>query len=466
MSTFWRVGRRGRLFLFLLALAGPGAAALPGARAQLDAPLTRADLAGLTMDAWAVGRSSFMDGVPVVEIRLLGNEHTRDATILRELYLLPGEPYDSKVMARDLNFLAGLSLFASVKVELLPEGHGLVLVLHLIERGEIRWGLVYPVGDIEDGEIQAGLVYRNRSLFGGRESLWLEGSAGRETHLELRLARPWLGSRPLEHWLEYVRVERDDESELLVQRVGFGLWHSLNRRRPIESRILLRLIWGERSFRLDGAREEERQNSVAVGYSRDTRDSYLQPRGGGLFFLQGTYHGPLIGSSVELAQAHLWLRRYRELGLGLTGAFALESSSQWGALFYQGYSSLGGIDSVRGYGPRSVWGGYEEAAGEGPRGRNHVAVHLELRRVLFERFTFTLPWLGVMDVQGEGVLFADGGQLWSGDSPLIPSGGGIGVAGYGTGLRIFTPVGDVLRVEVALNDHGAPRAHLGSGLRF
>jgi len=40
------------------------------------------------------------------------------------------------------------------------------------------------------------------------------------------------------------------------------------------------------------------------------------------------------------------------------------------------------------------------------------------------------------------------------------------VHGVGTGLRAYTPVGDVLRLEFAVGESGHYELHLGSGIRF
>jgi outer membrane translocation and assembly module TamA len=413
-------------------------------------------------------------GWPVLEILLQGNRRIRDEAVLRELYLQPGDAFDPELLQRDLRFLEGLSVFAAVGVAVTPDGGRLRISYFLMERGDTRWGLVYPVADYRDGEVRLGAVYRHRSLLGAREDLWLEYSAGWEERARVSIGRPWLGRIPIDHRLDYRLVDRDDDDELHTERVALSAWISLLRRRPLEHRCLLSVAWGERSFLAtpvdglgaDRERHYEQFSSLSLGYARDTRDSFLRPRRGGQLELTGTLYDPLLGSTVYLRQLQLYATRFRALPANWVGAVALDALNRWGGLFYKGVSSLGGLDSVRGYGGGSIdgWVGADSPAG--PRGRHHLVLRSELRHDLLPRFTLDLPVLGVVDVQLEGLVFADAGFLWSRDRFLLPDGARARVHGGGAGLRAYTPVGDVLRVELGVGEAGRYKLQLGSGMRF
>jgi len=413
-------------------------------------------------------------GWPLSEIVLEGNRRTRDEAVLRELFLQPGDAFDPELLYRDLHFLEGLSIFAAVGVAVAPDGGAVRVTYFLMERGDTRWGLVYPVADYRAGDLRLGAVYRHRSLFGGRENLWLEYSAGWEERARVSLGRPWLRSYPIDHRLEYRLVDRDDGDELHTERVGVSFGLSLSRRRPLEHRFLLSFAWGERSFLATpagaAARERGRQyeqfSSIGCGYSRDTRDSFLRPQRGAQFELSGILYDPTLGSSVYLRQVQLFATRYRSLPRGWVAVLAVESLSRWGGLFYKGVSSLGGLDSVRGYGGGSIDGWVGAGTALGPRGRNHLLLQGELRHDLLPRFAVDLPILGVVDIQLESALFADAGFLWSRDRFLLPQATRARVHGVGTGLRAYTPVGDVLRLEFAVGESGHYELHLGSGIRF
>lgn len=405
-------------------------------------------------------------GRPVGEILLHGNLRTRDLTVLRELYLQPGDPFDPELLARDLSFLGGLGIFAAVGVT--PELRQDVVEIHyhLVERGEIRWGLLIPEVDYRDGRYRLGLVYRHRSVLGAREELWLEYTKGWEDRVLVSMGRPWLGSLPIDHRLEFHRVERNEFDELTLDRLFLSFWLSLSRQRPLEHRFLFRLGWGESRFIIDSTREFERHNSLSIGYSRDTRNSFSRPTAGGRLVAIGSLYDPFFGSSVYQQQLFMFLSRYQRLPLRWVGVLALDGVNRWGGLFHRGVSYLGGIDSVRGHAPSAVDGWVGQGTPAGPQGRNHLALHGELRHDLLPRFTFDLPLLGMVDIQTEGAFFLDAGFLWSEEQYLIPESVRQSAYGFGGALRLYTPVGDVLRFELGLVEGGSYRFHLGTGMAF
>jgi outer membrane protein assembly factor BamA len=405
-------------------------------------------------------------GQPVLEIIIHGNRYTRDHTVLRELYLLPGDDFDPELLARDFSFIGGLGLFAATGVVPFQGEGGVELHYHLLERGSLRWGLIYPIVDYEDESFRIGAVYQHRSLLGAREDLSLIYTRGWEDRLGISLSRPWLGSLPIDQRVEYAVVDRNDEDGLHMERVALSFWLSMSRRRPLDHRFLFSLAWGERQFDLDDEPLYEQFSSLSLGYARDTRNSFTRPDRGGRIQLVGSLNDPVLGSSIYQRRARVFFTRYRALSAGWVGAFGLESMNRWGELFHRGVSFLGGIDSVRGHAPRSLdgWAGaYEES---GPIGRNHLVLRGELRHDLLSRLTFNLPLLGIVDIQGEGTLFADLGFLWSEEDRPLPGIGSRRIHGWGGGLRIYTPVGDVLRLELGVSETNAYRIHLGSGMRF
>ena len=423
-------------------------------------------------NAFRAESSQALNGQRILEIRLEGNLATRDATILRELFLQPGDPYDADLLARDLRFLEGLGIFALVGVVPRMAPGGIILTYCFVERGELRYGLLYPFSDYrDDNRIRAGLVYRHRNLFGGRESLWFKAAGGWEERVELSISRPWLGAYPIEHRLGFAYLDNNDEGDVRLYHLSMGFWLSLSHWRPLAHRFLLQVSVGERRVYLedDDGSVLEKIASLTLGYSRDTRDSFLRPGRGGFLRLIGTLYDPVLGSSVVLRRGILRWGRYQRLPLGWTGVLALDADRQWGDLFYRGVHSLGGMDTVRGYssGAISGWDEPADPAELGEQlGRNRLVLHAELRRDVLPRFTLDLPVLGIVDVQGEGLLFVDAGYLWSAEETLLPSRPWKSAYGFGTGLRIYTPIGDVLRMELGLAEAGRYHIHLGSGLNF
>ncbi len=405
-------------------------------------------------------------GQPVLEIILNGNRRTRDHTVLRELYLLPGDDFDPEILGRDFSFIGGLGLFAATGVVPIQHEGGVVLQYYLLERGSLHWGLVFPIVDYQDESFRVGAVYRHRSLLGGRENLTFIYTQGWEDRFGVSLSRPWLGSLPIDHRVDYNVVARNDEDGLHLERVALSFWLSMSRRRPRDHRFLFSLAWGERQFDVEGEHLYEQFSSLSLGYARDTRNSFTQPDRGGQIRCVGSLYDPILGSSAYQHKASFFFTRYRALNAGWVGAFGLDAVNRWGDLFYRGVSSLGGINSVRGHSPRSLDGWQSREEEFAPLGRNHLVLRGELRHDLLSRLTFNLPLLGIVDIQGEGLLFADVGFIWSEEDLPLPGVSAKRIHGWGGGLRIHTPVGDVLRVELGISETNAYRLHLGSGLRF
>lgn len=458
--------RRRLAILLLASLAippgSPGAAPAPAAGAP-GPPLAPVPL---TSERLAVEELDGLDGLRIFEIRIAGNRFTRDATILRELLLQPGEAFDASLLERDLRFLEGLGIFAEVSVAPWPTPAGLILVYRVVERGDARIGLFYPLGELRDDELQAGIAYRHRNLRGRREELHVKRTLGWEDRYEARLIRPWLGALPLGHSLRWTyRERREPDDRFRIRYLELAVWFSLERRRPQAQQLMLQATLGDRAFIDDDRDFRERTNAVTLGYVRDSRDSYLRPTRGGRLRLYATVFDPGIGSSVSLRRTRACLCRYQRLPLGWVGALAVDARQQWGSLYHKGVYDLGGMETVRGHadGAYVGWEGHDLASG--PRGRNRGVVHLELRRGVLPHWTFTLPVVGVVDLQGDGVLFVDGGLLWSG-SELAPEGRTARALGFGVGLRLYTPFEDVLRAELGLRAGGRYEIHVGTGFDY
>jgi outer membrane protein assembly factor BamA len=63
---------------------------------------------------------------------------------------------------------------------------------------------------------------------------------------------------------------------------------------------------------------------------------------------------------------------------------------------------------------------------------------------------FSVPYAKVVDVTVSGVLFADGGITWDNQRDFERN---RWLAGYGLGLRVYSPFQDVVRIDVGFNHH-------------
>ena len=410
-----------------------------------------------------------MAGRTVREIRLEGNQQTRDLTILRELYQLPGRPLDLDLLARDLRFLEGLGIFVKVDARVRPREEGVDLLLRVQERSRGSMVQFYPTLEInEEYDWKAGLTFRHRNVGGRREDFLARRSLGWEDEVVLRLSRPWMGSFPLEHRLSYSFKERDDEDADLYRNERFSAtaYFPLDRSRPTARRFLLGGQVGRRLQEEEDGAWDEILHSLTVGFLLDSRRSYLRPRQGGQMQLTVTVFHPRLASSHDLRQGVLRLTRYQRLGRGKVLAGKLELDRQWGSLYHRAAWSLGGFSSLRGRasGQISGWEGADEEAGA--MGRNRLVAQLEFRCDLFPRTRFQWKRLGSVDIEGEAVFFLDAGMIWRAQSLWDLDSGNRAGLGAGLGLRFFSPFGDILRIELGFNEIGTYQVHMGNQLPF
>ncbi len=415
------------------------------------------------------GEMESLRGLPVMEIRLEGNGRTRDATVLRELSFYPSESFDPRALGEDLRFLDGLGLFLSTDARARRRGGGVELVIELEERSRASTEQIYPMLDIdEELRWRAGIAYRNRNLFGRRDELRLSATQGWEDSARFSLVRPWFREFPLEHYLSYSYRELDvDDVDYFRQNGGGALvLIPLDRRRPRLHRFL---VGASLSWRLQIESDgewEERFLGLSLGYSHDGRDSYIRPLRGSRFDLRVDLYHPELGSTYSLRRWTFAFSRYQSMGKVGVLAGTVQLGLQEGDLYHRMVWSLGGMRSVRGWerGHFNGWDDHDQPFGA--HGRNIGLFQLEWRRSLFgqQRWELTRWW--TLDFEGEVLLFFDGGMLWRNGLPWEDGIAGHRATGFGAGLRIFSPLGDVLRVELGLNPEGGAHFHLGNVIPF
>ncbi|MDP6796844.1 MAG: BamA/TamA family outer membrane protein [Candidatus Krumholzibacteria bacterium] len=405
------------------------------------------------------------EGRVLSEIRLEGNRRTRDLAILRELYLQPGLAFDIRLLQRDLRFLDSIGLFESVSAQVREEEDRLILTLLVRERGLSSMRQLYPNLDFDSRmRPRLSLIYRHRNLRGLREDLTLMKSQGWEEGMYLKLNRPWLGVQPLEHTFLYSHrdLDAEDRDEFRESWGSFSLWIPLDRSRPLDRRFLIQLLLGERYQEEGEDSWEESLNAASVGFSVDLRERMIRPDRGVSFLCVFSRFSPLIGSSHDLKKLILKGARYRRLPGGSVLAMKAELGLQSGDLYHRGSWGLGGIDAVRGW-AQGEWSGWDAGAGGEPQGRNRFLARLEIRRDLFPRSCFQIWRVGKVLIEAESLLFVDAGVLWNRGMPWDTQSASATFS-PGIGLRLFSPFGDVLRLEAGLNPEGGVRLHLGTRL--
>ena len=113
----------------------------------------------------------------ITRITLDGNRVTRDATLLRELGLAPGDPAEPARIDAARQAVLDLGLFRHVSVDTLPDGDGVALRVQVEEK---RYLLPVPRIDANsDGDYSLGGQLRWSNVGGRNQTLRLQSEDGR-----------------------------------------------------------------------------------------------------------------------------------------------------------------------------------------------------------------------------------------------------------------------------------------------
>ena len=120
------------------------------------------------------------------EIKIIGNEHTQNDIILREIqHPIPGE-YDSTLVREDRNRIYNLGLFSTVEIEQVDSTYTIFLV-------ETFRYFPIPIVDFNEAKgwsYGGGIVFLN--FRGMNEKLTIGGIIGEETTYFLDFRDPWI----------------------------------------------------------------------------------------------------------------------------------------------------------------------------------------------------------------------------------------------------------------------------------
>lgn len=358
--------------------------------------------------------------VRVDTIRFTGNRITRVETLLREMRMPQGAPYDQRRVDRGLRALRRLPFLVDVDDTTLttqPDGRtALVVSVHEAPAGRIEGVLgVAPAS----GDGPRGLSGSFATTFGnllgtGRRAnaSWSRSGTG-ASDLDLRYVEPWILGRPLGLEAAILMRQRPGFAE---NRMGLGV--SLSTAGGVE-------------FRLGASRGGVRPDSSgAGGFAKgritsldgtieiDRRNDRWNPTSGSLYRVGLTWSrvtqsggaGRRLRATADLHRI-LALGRRTALAVSAHGAGVNES----GAGLPDGWLRLGGAASIRGYREeaflvnRAFW------------------MNLELRLILARR--------------SRAFLFVDGGVL--GDAASAREKGLLFPLGFGLGMRTVSRFGTI-----------------------
>lgn len=400
-------------------------------------------------------------GMVIDSISVSGNAKTTSMALLRELESRVGTRLKRSKLARDHRYLSDMSSVATVSVDVYPvrEGH-CGLALTVTERPTVFLKMVYPIVeyDLNNERFRFGLRVNDRNFRRRLESFSLgytrnsdgDDSAGIGWHTD------WIGWRHvgLGAWVSYFhRGSVNREVSVVEQtRVSTAASVPLTDSRIAFARLIGGMAFAKNRLAADGTpSEDELLVSPSLGFSFDMRDSPLRPTSGGLFFVDvqtnRVVNGP--GSTYYLLRNDI--RVFRELFPSTVVAANSNLAYQFGSFPPYIRFGMGGSGTLRGL-PEGVFEG------------NHRWIQsLELRITPFPTWVFSVPYAKIVDVTVSGVAFVDGGIVWDAQQDFSPD---RWQAGYGAGVRIYSPFQDVVRMDVGFDRAGNAVFYFSTGTRF
>jgi len=392
--------------------------------------------------------SAFDDGLtfgkPIKEIRLEGNEDTRDGIVIVTMASKEGEVYTRETAKLDRKWLFQLGVFTSVHFSTIEEADSLVLVVEMTEVNKYIPAPIVKVTD-ENG-VSVGALGSSANVLGtaAKASAWF--TVGGATNIGFRFKDPWIPGRSwwAGYQLDYLHSERRNtlyDFDETADDIFFQL------RRNITNDVR----WGTQVFYLT-----VKSDSTDITLSPDNRDHIpglgaflaydgrnlpVYPTKGWWADLNVRKYG-LGGVETDYWQVNLDVRRYIELGsrnnsLALYSLATFSSGEVGTDIPVYMQFNLGGANSVRGWDLGSR------------EGKNQFINTLEYWHVLMRHKRWK-AWFFKWAMGLQLGVFGDAATAWSGSDQF----NGNWIGGGGIGLRILLPQSVMFRFDVAMGESG------------
>lgn len=386
----------------------------------------------------------------VERIRIEGNTRTKDNVIRRELKLFPGDRFDGKEIRRSKERLNQMGYFEDVTFDIEDTGaddrKDLVVQVKEAKTGTFSFGGGFSTVDRIVGFVE--IEQRNFDITnwpnftGGGQHLQLRAESGSSrNNYRLSFTEPWLFDRPLSGGFDIYRSERDREDDTGFAydetRTGgtirfgkrFNDIYSSNLSYTLEEVDISDIEAGVSADLL----AEEGENTVSVvglGFTRDTRNSYVNPTKGWIQRFNVDIAGSWLGGDKDFVRYQYTTSYYVPLIWNSVLQFRLRAGAVKDIddttrvpIFERFFA--GGARSIRGYDERDV-GPLDDQTFDPVGGEGLLVGNIE----------YTIPLIQYIKL----AFFYDIGNVWA---DLQDFGQGGYKAGVGAGLRVKTPIGPI-----------------------
>lgn len=404
----------------------------------------------------------------IEDIKLVGNEKTKDHVVLRELRFRKGHPFNKFLASRSMERLYNLGFFEDVNMKLLPgEGssHSVIVEIDMIEQ---KTGIVTVGAGYSNSDGIVGMVEVGDSNFRGTGDKvnvhWEFGGSGRGKNYQFSYTRPWINDKGDSLGFSlYNRIYQYDDfdatgntvAEYQKRKKGWNLtWGRVSdeyRTNYLNFESTKEALNSEPQAgpgavpdKWEGWKKKIKENigktnSMTFTHVYDSRDNYFNATKGKRFSCSLQWGGHGLGGNFDFYKFTAEGRFYKQLGNGHVLALRLMGGYISGHISYSDLFSLGGANNLRGYEDDQF------------KGDKMYAATLEYRLSIAKKV--------------QGVLFTDVGSTWGIDRGQIPwykDDRSIHFSA-GVGLRLQTPIGPV-RLDYGYGKKG--KFHFSFGTQF
>ena len=397
--------------------------------------------------------------VYVRQVKVRGNQSTRDEVIRREMRQIEGAVYSAKDIRRSRERIQRLGYFDEVKIET-PAVPGTLdqvdINVTVQERstGNFMFGVGYAGAD---GVLLQAEINRENLFGSGRELKFKVNQSSIEQVYEVAYTNPYFTKEgiSLGYFVEYENIDTAETTSADYESNSslFGVRTKI----PVTEFNSLDLSLGFEQLELEGTTTTPTEYSLFItdhpssenlilsgGVTKDTRDSIFFPQKGYLRRALFAFTGP--GSDLEYYKVTLRGRWYRPLGDNLTLNIrgVAGYGDGYGDLdklpFFRNYY-VGGTGTVRGYSPRSLGPRASDSLDDSLGGSKRINATTELY--------FPVPALD--DSKNQRLsFFIDAGQVYGSNQSID-----LAQLRYSTGITFhwFTAVGPMsLSYAMPFND--------------
>lgn len=403
---------------------------------------------------WAQGR--LIDTVYVH-----GNTRVKSVAIQRELESRRGERLNARSVERDQRYTGDLSPFATVAIHVEPVGADRC-VLHVVvtERPTLLLKLIYPVLDynINTERLVYGVKWYDRNFRRRLESFSLDARRDNRGNdaASVSWSTAWIGWKHIGTGASVAYLNRREPTSqpgIVEQTRGAAsVSVPLTQSRIAFSQLIFGMGLAHNRIGMRGVEtRDENLLSPSLGFRFDDRDGSIKPRSGSYFFVNVLANQVINGSQDTYYRLDNDIRWFYPLDdvtvLGLRSLASIQLAE------YPEYIrfGIGGPGTIR---------GFEHADF---RSAHRWVQSLELRIMPWPKLFYRIPFVGLSDFQLGLVAFVDAGIGWTATGEFNYDNFH---SGFGVGLRLFSPIQDVIRLDFASTPRGGIKPYFSTGASF